>query len=427
MISIEDVYQIFLTSGGVCIDSRKVTSNDIFIALKGEHVDGHKFVKQVIDLQDTHAIIDDKDYYINERTILVDNVLSFLQKLAQYHRAQFDIPVLGITGSNGKTTTKELIYQVLSTQFNVHSTKGNYNNHLGVPLTLLDAPIDSDILIIEMGANHVGEINDLSHIACPTLGLITNIGEAHIEGFGSVEGIIQGKTELYKYLHKTNGSVFINRNDETLMKELPRGIDHVFYPSENIIIQDSGLNLEIRSLDSGKIYNSSLYGIYNAINIQAAVTIGEYFKIDLHKILEAIANYHPNMNRSQIVRSNDNVLIMDAYNANPTSMKEAIKSMAALEGTENKVLVLGDMKELGIEEVQYHQDIVDFLSNYSWQKVFLVGSLFKQTKNNSFNKFENVDQLIQNYEAYQESLKGSAFLLKASRSIQLEKFKEAFF
>lgn len=425
-MKISELYKLYLASEGVEIDSRLIESNKLFFALKGEHVDGHQYVKDLIRKKDVYAIIDNQDFYINKKTILVNNVLECLQELSTYHRKQFDIPVIGITGSNGKTTTKELLDTVLDQKYNVHATKGNYNNHLGVPLTLLATPLNVEVIIVEMGANKKGDIEELCHIALPNYGLITNIGYAHIEGFGSYEGVIQTKTELYRFIKESGGILFCNNEDEVLMANMPAGIDMVGYPDPELVINDFGLGLKIKYKNFDE-YHSLLYGIYNAINIQAAFAVGKKFCVSEKEILSAIEDYTPEMNRSQIKKFGSITFILDAYNANPSSMNLSIQSLEQMSTELNKVLILGDMKELGENELQYHQEILDVVSNYKWHKVITVGEIFLELKNEDIEQFQNVDALIKNVKEAKRTFENSIVLLKASRSIQLERLiKECF-
>lgn len=424
MMSIEELYQLFVSSKGLEIDSRKVEDNMIFCAFKGERTDGHKYVEQVVQSNKAWALIDNENYLLNSSTILVDDVLSTIQKLAVRHRKEMNNPVIGITGSNGKTTTKELIHAVLSSSFSVYATKGNYNNHLGVPLTILNAPLDSDMWIIEMGANHIGEIHDLCQIANPNYGLITNIGYAHIEGFGSFQGIIKGKTELYNHLFKNNGVIFYNRNDEILSDYLEDYSDILPYPNPELTIKDSGLKLKLE-IENFTTY-SDLYGTYNGINIHAAFAIGDYFKIEHNTILKAIQSYKPKMNRSELVSFNNIKIIKDAYNANPSSMKVSINNLVNLETDLSKSLIIGDMKELGEDKIQMHQDIADLINLHNWKNIILIGEIFSKISCNNARRYLEVDDAIKDLKSNTEIFHGSIVLLKASRSIGLEKLMPLF-
>jgi len=417
-MSLKDLYEIYLNSDGVEIDSRKIQSNKLFFALKGENVNGHHFVKSLTEKEDVYSIIDDEAFYINSKTILVDNVLKCLQNLSSYHRSKLDIPVIGITGSNGKTTTKELVYAVLNEKYKVHATVGNFNNHLGVPLTLLSAPLDTEILIVEMGANHKGDIEELCQIANPNFGLITNIGYAHIEGFGSYDGVIETKTELYKHIKKVAGVIFCHSNDDVLVRNLPENLEIVNYPNNKLEISEDGLGLKLNFGDFN--LHSSLYGIYNATNIHAAFAVGSRFGISPEKILDAVNKYKPNMNRSQIMNIGSTTFILDAYNANPSSMKLSIQSFSQLKTKLNKILILGDMKELGDNELMFHMEIVEMVLKSSWDYIFTVGDIFSKIKEDRTKSYENVESLINYLNIDKDIFDNSIVLLKASRSIKLE-------
>ena len=396
----------------------------MFFAFKGEHTDGHKYVQKVLETRDCYAVIDDTDYHTDDRTILVEDVLKCLQDLANYHRRAYTGPVLALTGSNGKTTTKELMVAALAVEMKVHSTKGNYNNHIGVPLTILEANMNDDIWIIEMGANKLGDIKELCLIAEPEFGLITNIGSAHIEGFGSQENILIGKTELYDFIEEHEGMLFVNKHDEVLLNRVPENIELKLYPDESLKIRSKGLFIEIEDLNDGKNYLSSLFGKYNTVNIQAAYGIASYFGVQRVNALKAIAAYKAEMNRSQVIQLDSLCLIMDAYNANPSSMLVSIQNFAELEH-EKKILFLGDMKELGDDEIQMHADILEELEKHSWKRVVLVGPLFQQAdKSNSYECYLSTAELIGAYENDLHQFEGSTCLFKASRSIGLEKFAE---
>jgi len=419
-MSIQELYKLYLKSDGVEIDSRLIHKNKLFFALKGQHVDGHQYVKALMGKQNVFAVIDNDEYYINEKTILVDDVLKCLQELSTHHRQQLNIPVLGITGSNGKTTTKELVQTVLDQKYKVYATKGNYNNHLGVPLTLLSTPLDTEILIVEMGANHIGDIDELCNIAYPNYGLITNIGYAHIEGFGSYEGVIKTKTELYRFIKTNGGQLFINADDTVLNQNLPDGIETITYPNPDLKIEDNGLSLKILYKEFEE-HTSLLYGIYNATNIQVAFAVGKHFGVSDIKMLRAIEDYVPEMNRSQIKEIGSTTFIMDAYNANPSSMKLSIESLGKLKSDKKKILILGDMKELGEDEISFHREMLVTVSKYSWSKIYTVGKIFSQIENETVSKYPSVDSLIDEIKQENINFEDAIVLLKASRSIQLEK------
>jgi len=425
-MSITELYKFYSNSSGVSTDSRSILKDEIFFALKGENFDGHKYVDDVLSNGALLAVIDDENYAIDGKTFLVEDVLKALQELARHHRDQLKIPVIAITGSNGKTTTKELLYAVLDKKYNVHATKGNFNNHIGVPLTLLRAPLEAEILIIEMGANHVGDIHELCQIADPSYGMITNIGKAHLDGFGSVEGIIKGKTELYRHIAQRDGTLFLNDLDEILCNNLPENVRTVNYPND-ISFDNSGLSLSFFKKDSNTIMTSQLYGQYNSINILAAIAIGRFFEVNDFNIFDAIQNYTPEINRSQILQLDNRTLILDAYNANPSSMLVSLESFINVSSQYEKILVLGDMMELGKEEVFLHKEILDFIKTEKFKHVFLVGPIFAQAdKDKSYIHFKNVDLLLNYYaESTEDIFNKSMSLIKASRSIKLEKISEA--
>jgi len=389
------LYKIFKKNLSISIDSRKINKGDIFFALKGENFDGNQYAEQSIKKGASYAVIDDPQYKNGDQYLLVEDVLTSLQKLAHHHRKQLDIPFLAITGSNGKTTTKELISSVLKNHYATHFTKGNFNNHIGVPLTLLQLPTDTDIAVIEMGANHIGEIADLCEIAAPTHGLITNIGRAHLEGFGGLEGVKKGKSELYKYLAKHKGIVFINMNENSLRSLAKENKRKVYYTKseqphpENIPYEVKLLSnepfIKVSFLSERKqptLVESQLMGLYNFNNIMTAIVIGRYFKVPSIKIKEAIENYIPSNNRSQLISKDSNTFIMDAYNANPDSMKNALENFANLSAS-SKIAILGDMLELGNYSEQAHSEILAQANNLNFYKVILVGNEFKKVSTNN--------------------------------------------
>lgn len=419
-MDISHLYELYKQSSGVSIDSRTLQDGEMFFAIVGERFDGHQFVDQAIKDGASMIVISDESYSREGYTYRVDNTLKCLQDLANYHRMQFDVPVVAITGSNGKTTTKELIHAVLSEKYNVFTTNGNYNNHFGVPLTLLSAPIDSEILIIEMGANHLHEIDALCRIAVPNFGLITNIGQAHIEGFGSYENIIKGKTELYRFLSEVKGIIFYDDEKKVLIQNLPADTESIGYLVSDIEFYYSNPTLEFQDVDLEERYVTNLYGIYNQANIEAAITLGRYFKVFDDDIFSALASYVPSMNRSQIKNVSGITYIMDAYNANPTSMKASIKSFMNF-GKQKKSLILGDMKELGSHAIALHKEILEYAQCYPWDKIILVGPIFKQAAEGIETLcYDNVQELKQEYEQLIKNWTDYTVLLKGSRSMQLE-------
>jgi len=424
-MSTEDLYEIFLRSNGVVTDSRKITNNCIFFSLKGAFFNGNEYAKSAVDKGALVAVVDEEIYYQKkENFIFVENSLIALQQLANYHRKRLNTKIIGITGSNGKTTTKELINSVLKTKFKTYCTKGNLNNHIGVPLSLLEISDDTEFAIIEMGANHLGEINLLSKIAEPNYGYITNFGNAHLEGFGSNEGVIKGKSELYDFLRKNSGFIFYNSDD------VKQNIMLSDYQDKYGFGQEKGdLNYSVKSINPKIILNvnnttieSSLFGIYNVENIISAISIGYYFGVSMKKVKEGVSRYISSNNRSQIIIKNNNTIVLDAYNANPTSMLLAIKSFEK-SYYKNKILILGDMYELGKEENKFHQEIVNYCKELVIDKVFLVGEIFSKTSfTKKFKSCKNYKQLLELKE-FNEIINSNLFI-KGSRGMELEKIVE---
>lgn len=424
-MKLEELYRIYLEHPRVTTDSRKIGEGSIFFALKGENFNGNSFARTALDMGASYAVIDDENYATDERTILVDNVLHTLQDLARLHRQKSGIPILAITGSNGKTTTKELVASVLSRKFKIVFTEGNLNNHIGVPLTLLRLTPDTQFGIVEMGANHPGEIDELCKIALPDFGLITNVGRAHLEGFGSFEGVIRTKTELYRFLQHNNGTIFINRANPYLSK-LAGPERNVSYTTEK-----GGEGLEGEAINSepflvfkvlfskGWLYiKTGLVGRYNLENAMAAAAVGLYFGIDPTEIASAIGAYQPDNNRSQMVKTERNSLLMDAYNANPSSTTAALENFAQLD-VPAKGVILGDMLELGTVSQEEHQKIVDLLIAMKLDMVFLVGPLFSGCHlPDTFQRFNDSNELAAFLK--NEQLTGYHFLIKGSRGMKLE-------
>jgi UDP-N-acetylmuramoyl-tripeptide--D-alanyl-D-alanine ligase len=422
------LYKIYKQYPSVQTDTRKLKAGDIFFALKGPNFNGNAFAKQAIDNGAACVVIDEKEYEIEGKTFLVPDVLIALQELALHHRKQFNIPFIAITGSNGKTTTKELIHAVLSSSFKTYTTEGNFNNHIGIPLTILKIKPDAEMAVIEMGANHLKEIAAYCQIVLPTHGLITNCGKAHLEGFGSEEGVREGKGELFDYLRTlTHGFAFVMW-DYDYLQQMSKGIsgiikygtkdnDHVI---GKIVPGETFLKVEItQGLDDG-IITSQLVGEYNLPNVLAAVTVGKFFEVPENKIKSAIENYIPSNSRSQLIEKDSNKIILDAYNANPSSMKLAIENFAK-KRSENKILMLGAMAELGKESLQEHQQIVDLIKKYPWKEVALVGGDF-QKLSHSFLSFENSLQAKEWF--VKQHFQNSYILVKGSRSMQMEKVLE---
>lgn len=428
MTPLKNLYKLFTKTEKVSTDSRKIDEGCLFFALKGENFNGNKYAADALKKGAAFAIVDETEYVTSEKTILVDDVLKCLQDLAHHHRKELKLPILGITGSNGKTTTKELIAAVLSKKFKVAYTQGNLNNHIGVPLTLLSMDKSTEFGVVEMGANHPGEIKMLCEIADPDFGIITNIGKAHLEGFGSFEGVVKTKGELYDYLGKKNGVVFYNRDNsilEDLGKNLPSrvsfGTSGADFNGEPI---QSPPYIHVRTnFEKGVLYlNSKLIGDFNFENILAAACIGNYFQIDPLKIQEAIKNYQPSNNRSQLIQKEGVRIIMDAYNANPTSMKASVSSFAT-NHNDDSYLILGDMLELGEFSEQEHLQMLKLIAEKGFKNVFLVGSEFlKVSSGFSFEAFDNVDELCRYLE--KKPIKNGNILIKGSRGIKLEKVLE---
>ncbi len=380
-MKIEKLYELFRSSTGVGTDTRKDLQNRIYFALKGANFNGNQYALQALERGASYAVLDEMPLKENGRLIQVENVLETLQNLATHHRRTLRTRILAITGSNGKTTNKELIRNVLSTKFNVYATKGNLNNHIGVPLSLMELKKEHDIAIIEMGANKLGDIAELCAIAEPDLGYITNIGIAHVEGFGSEENILLGKGELFEYIKERKGTFFINESELRLI-EYTSGyqnleIGKLESEGRKIELLRTSPNIEVK-VSNGNVehfVNSYLYGLHNFENIKMALTIGNSLGVSIESISKGIKDYQPENNRSQVIKYKGIDLFLDAYNANPSSMKASIKSFDAVEGSD-KILVLGDMLELGEESIRYHQEIVDLISNSRWKKIYLIGDNF---------------------------------------------------
>ena len=423
------LYSYFLKSSSVITDTRKIEKNALFFCLRGENFNGNKFAKEALQKGAAFVVIDDSEYFKeNSQYILVEDCLKSLQELAKYHRLQFDIPVIGLTGSNGKTTTKELIYSVLSEQFNTTATFGNLNNHIGVPLTLLRINKNTEIALIEMGANHLKEIEFLCNITKPTHGYITNFGKAHLEGFGSIEGVIQGKSELYKSLENTKGTALINSEDKLQVRLTKNQAKQQFGNKEaDIVITSNNYttkdNNHLSVSFQSTIINSKLKGTYNYSNIKAAIAFGFIFDISLEKIKKGIEGYIPKNNRSQWLKTERNTVVLDAYNANPSSMTVALESLLNSD-TKNKILILGDMLELGDYTADEHQKIIEILNKKTPETVILVGKEFKKTKtsNSNFHKFEETKDVIPFLQ--KKNFQNKTILIKGSRGIALEVLQE---
>lgn len=424
-MEVKQLYELFKRSNGVTTDTRKIGEGQLFFALKGGNFNGNEFAVQAIENGASYSIIDEAHYKLNDRCILVDNVLDTLQQLAHYHRIQVNPKaIIAVTGSNGKTTTKELLHAVLSTTFRTHYTKGNLNNHIGIPITLLDMKADTEIAVIEMGANHRQEIAGYCRYVEPTHGVITNCGKAHLEGFGGVEGIRKGKGELYDYLKNNKGVIFVNEDDDILLMMLQeRNIDrYISYGNsskascKSTILKDHPF-LEIQFEDVR--IHSNLFGSYNYSNIMCAVAVATYFGVSTENIRTAIGNYFPENARSQLIQQNGYQLIMDSYNANPTSMQHALESFSK-GGLAHKVIILGDMYELGEESEKEHQFIADLCVSLHFETIVLVGKNFGKTNTpDSVIKFENAAEAQVWFR--KQDLTNAQILLKGSRSMGMEK------
>jgi UDP-N-acetylmuramoyl-tripeptide--D-alanyl-D-alanine ligase len=425
-MQIEQLYQIFLDHPSVQTDTRKLKNNDLYFALKGPNFNGNLFAQKALDNGAAYAIIDEASTTSNDRFILVDDVLTTLQLLAKQHREQFNIPFIAVTGSNGKTTTKELLHEVLSTTYKTYTTEGNLNNHIGIPLTILKIKADAAIALIEMGANHQKEIESYCRFTLPTHGLITNCGKAHLEGFGGIEGVRKGKGELFDYLRSGNGTAFI-MNDYDYLREMSKGIAHIHtYGTTDAAVcgkvqSSTGfLNVAITKGAAIREIHMQLVGEYNLPNVLAAVAVGKYFNVDDEKIKSALEQYSPSNSRSQLIKKGSNHIILDAYNANPSSMKAAIENFAKMEGSE-KVLLLGGMMELGNESLAEHESIIQVINNYVWKAVVLVGGDYHKISHSYIN-LENSAQAKEWFNHQQ--LHNSQVLIKGSRSMQMEKVLE---
>ncbi|MFO7616834.1 MAG: UDP-N-acetylmuramoyl-tripeptide--D-alanyl-D-alanine ligase [Bacteroidales bacterium] len=421
-----DFYKLFLQHPQICTDSRKVESGCLFFALRGDHHDGNQYAALALENGAAYAVVDQSEVMIGNRMILVDNVLRFLQELALHHRRQLRIPVIGITGSNGKTTTKELIHSVLKQEYRTIATTGNLNNHIGVPLTLLRADQSTEMLVVEMGANHPGEIRDLCRIALPTHGLITNVGKAHLEGFGSLEGVRQAKKELYDFLIGSGGRVFLNGDDPQL-STLAGGYPACTYGSGKecdvrIALAASLPALELEWLNArpeGPLrIPTHLSGDYHLSNIGAAIAVGKSFGMDPQMIAAGIASYIPGNMRSQWLETDRNLIFLDAYNANPTSTEAAIRLIARMEGRK-RILILGDMLELGEASDKEHSDLLNLVLKLGFGQVFLVGSHFFQLRNDYPFQFFSETGLLEEH-LREDPLAGCLILVKGSRAIALE-------
>jgi UDP-N-acetylmuramoyl-tripeptide--D-alanyl-D-alanine ligase len=422
----EQIYELFKKSTGVNTDSRTIKPGELFFALWGENYNGNKYAEDALGKGASWAVIDDPLYEM-ESTILVDDCLFELQALAAHHRKMLDVPVLAITGTNGKTTTKELIAGILSRKKRIHYTKGNLNNHIGVPLTILSAPADTEMMVIEMGASHIGEIRSLCLIARPDYGMITNIGTAHIEGFGSFEGVVKAKTELYEHLRKVNGVALYNDKNPLLAEKIfkivnravpfsdPTGIELLV----DIVASDPLLTVKVRYQNQERLIRTNLFGKYNYENLKAAIGTGLFFDVSLEDIAASIEEYRPGNNRSQLMDTGRNKVICDSYNANPSSMVMAINSFTEL-NADHKLIILGDMLELGEKTESEHLKVLQELKSFKAELVYLVGPVFmKGAEKYGYKSFAD-NSALRDFLA-KKKLSGFTILVKGSRGIGLEK------
>lgn len=425
-MNISELHQLFISCSGITTDTRKIQSNNLFVALKGARFDANTFARKALQKGAKAVIIDNENYYIDNRTILVEDSLKCLQKLANYHRKQLKATIIALTGSNGKTTTKELLNAVVSKKFKTKATVGNFNNHIGLPLTLLNFPLDTEIGIVEMGANHKKEIEFLCTIAQPDLGYITNFGKAHLEGFGSYEGVIQAKSELYTYLKKNNKKAIVNVND-AIQVEKTKGIEQFTFSinkTANVIIDEIVANPMVQVSFNGITITSNLIGIYNATNINAAIAFAKYLDINDTLIKEAIEAYVPTNNRSEVVKTKNNTILLDAYNANPTSMEVALDNFVQLKTSKEKIAILGDMFELGKQSYNEHKNIIQQVYKNTAITPYFVGDCFYEHKQDYpqtvfLKTFEEVCAFLKNNKITDKYL-----LIKGSRGMTLEKTVE---
>lgn len=422
-MTIEQLYELYLQHPSVQTDTRKLKEGDIFFALSGPNFNGNDFAKQAIDAGAAYAIVDQDIANTGDQILRTDNVLNTLQLLAKHHREQFTIPFIAITGSNGKTTTKELVSTVLSSHYKTSSTQGNLNNHIGVPLTLLQIRHDAEMAVIEMGANHQKEIKSYCDYAEPTHGIITNCGKAHLEGFGGEEGVRKGKGELFDYLRTNDGTAFIF-NDYEYLRKMSKGISPVvsYGTAEGDVTgialpAEIFLAVQLTGIAEDGIIKTHLTGDYNLPNVLCAVTVGKHFNVPVEKIIQSIENYVPGNSRSQMVVKGSNHIILDAYNANPSSMKAAIENIAKMQAN-RKILMLGAMMELGEESIAEHKKIIELIGDYHWDKVVLVGGDFG--KSNHPYIFLNNSSEAGNW-LKEQSPEDAYILIKGSRSMHMEK------
>jgi UDP-N-acetylmuramoyl-tripeptide--D-alanyl-D-alanine ligase len=422
---IKELYSHYLKNPSISTDSRSIKKGDIFFALKGDNFDGNNFVFQAIEQGASLVVCDNKQIEKGDKILLCENSLTMLQNLATYHRKQLKTTIIGISGTNGKTTTKELIQVVLSKKFKTLATKGNLNNHIGVPLTLLSIPCDTEIAIVEMGANHVGEIGFLCDIAMPDLAILTNIGTAHIEGFGSKENIIKTKKELFEFVKNNQNEkshIFVNADDEALREEdFSKKTTYSLKTNADISAKACSENGYAQIIFKDCVITSNLVGIYNAYNILAALTIGLHFGVEIQKIKEAIENYVPSNNRSQILKTQTNTLILDCYNANPSSCSSAVEAFANMQAN-RKMVFMGAMKELGEVSQKEHENILSQIKSKNFERIVLVGKEYKAVAKDEVECFETSEEFKQFLLA--NPIENATILIKGSRSTKMEILKD---
>ena len=422
-MDIQNLYSQFQSSNGVSIDSRSIKKDEIFFSIKGENFDGNNFALDALDKGAKLSIVDDpKLKNENDKIIFVENSLKELQNLSRYNRSKYDVKVIGLTGSNGKTTTKNLICNIVSQKYNTLCTYGNLNNHIGVPLTLLNIKPETEIAVIEMGANHIGEIENLCQICMPDIGLITNFGSAHLEGFGDLKGVIKGKTELYKYLIKNYGHIIINNDDSIQKEECKTDLYSSFGKdkSSDFVFEYTKELDKLVLLNDNYRFSCKIYGTYNFPNIASAISIGRFLDLDSDQIQTGLTKFQTEENRSEVLQYQGNTIYLDAYNANPTSMIAAIDNFNK-EIEDNKIVILGDMLELGNFSKDEHKKIIDLLHKMEIESVYLVGKNFSSINisDSRFKKFNDTEQLIRGLDL--TKIKNKNILIKGSRSIGLEK------
>lgn len=423
-MNIKSLYKLYTANPSICIDTRKVSESCLFFALKGPNFNANEFASKALELGASYAIVDEEKFVLSDKYILVDDVLNTLQKLSNYHRRKLKASLIGITGTNGKTTSKELCYQVLKQKFKTKATDGNLNNHIGVPLSLLAIPLDAEMAIIEMGANHLGEIDFLCSIAEPNYGVITNVGKAHLEGFRDLDGVLQTKTELYRHLAKKNNTLFYKDNQQLLIDMIPAQCHALSYgqlSNTTYRVISEGAQPFVKVRYNNISIQSKLIGEYNFDNIALGIAIGLYFDVDIKDIKAAIENYEPRNNRSQLISTEVNEILLDAYNANPMSIEHALINMQQLEHSK-KVVILGDMFELGEESTAEHIRMINKCLSAGLTNVYLVGKEFHNNNHTSYPSFPSTDALIE--ELKKQPIVDSFVMIKGSRAMKLEQLVE---